>query len=241
MEPYARNAREALDQGRLERAVDWLKKGLRRDPYWSEGHRLLGDLYLFELNHSAYALIQYRKLKSVRDELEPVERLLLARAYHERDFPDRARSLLGSLDPQALPETRTAAGRTLRPRRMLTDLRERMTGREDGDESAFRRLRRRGDEWYEHDNHVRAIEAYERALELREDPEVRVRVAQCYFRRRRWAEAVEALKAVLAEKSDHGTARRLLERIYARLGLSEFYDPGRAPPRDEDDRSERAS
>ncbi len=104
MDQYIRNAREALSRDELERAVDWLKKGLRRDPYWSEGHRLLGDLYLFELNHSAYALIQYRKLKSVRDELEPVERLLLARAYHERDFPDRARNLLDSLDEKKLPE-----------------------------------------------------------------------------------------------------------------------------------------
>lgn len=241
MELYARNAREALDQGELERAVDWLKKGLRRDPYWSEGHRLLGDLYLFELNHSAYALIQYRKLKSVRDSLEPVERLLLARSYHERDFPDRARSLLESLEREELPETHKAAGRSLKPHRMLTDLREDLADREDGGETAFRRHRRRGDEWYEHGNPVRAIDAYERALELREEPEVRVRVARCHLERRRYAAAAEALKTVLAEEPDHDAARTLLERIYGRLGLSEFYEPGRTRPEDEDDRSERVS
>lgn len=233
-----REVLDSLEEGDLNGAVDRLKTGLKRDPYWEWGHRMLGDIYLEKLGHSAYALVQYRKLKEVKEDLSAPEVLRLARAYEERSFEDKTDELLRGLDPSALPEKIEILDTSYDAR----DLYERLSRasseavRENA-ETYRSKYHRKGDEHREYGNFFEAQQAYEKALEFSDDPEVRLKLGRCLLQRSLYPEALNHLKQVRGDEELGDEAEQLIDEVYDRLGLNQLFDHDDNNDNDDDDRS----
>ncbi len=210
----------ALTEDDLSTAVEKLKKGLRRDPYWDVGHRLLGDIYLLGLDHPVYALVEYRKLKKVAEELTALDRLRLAWAYYQRSFHDRALETIREIDPDELPEQKEIVGCTIQPRLKLVRLKKKVEVEvKKNSSNYFDKYVRRGNEFLNVGSYYKAQEAFESALEYTNDVEVRLNLARCLIKRTKYPRAVKILKGLLADDHVHDEARELLTDVYRRLGL----------------------
>lgn len=230
-----REVLESLEEEDLNGAVDQLKTGLRRDPYWEWGHRMLGDVYLEALGHSAYALVQYRKLREVKETLSGPEFLRLARAYEERGFEDKAVELLRELDPAELPEEVEILDASYDARDLYERLRSASADAVEEDAEGYReKYRRKGDDHREYGNFFEAQQAYEKALEFSDDPEVRLKLGQCLLQRSLYPEALDHLKQVRNDEEVGDEAERLIADVYDRLGLNQLFDDN---DNDDDDRS----
>lgn len=227
---------EALENGDLNGAVDQLKTGLRRDPYWEWGHRTLGDVYLEALGHTAYALVQYRKLREVKDRLTGPELLRLARAYEERGFEDKAEELLREVDSSQLPEEIEIHDTSYDARDLYERLRSVSEDAVEQEAEEFgAKYRRKGDDHREYGNFFEAQQAYEKALEFSDDPEVRLKLGQCLLQRSLYPEALDHLKQVRNDDEVGSEADRLIADVYDRLGLNQLFDSEN--DNDDDDRS----
>ncbi len=225
-EKIKNEVRAALDSGDLNRAVDRLKTGLRRDPYWEWGHRKLGDIYLESLNHTKYALVQYRKLQKIKDELKPSEILRLAWAYQEREFQDKVSELLSEIDTDSLPETIELAGESYDARERFDWCRKAAVRRvEEDSEEFFEKYRRRARQYQDHGNFFEAQQAYETALEFHSDEDVRLELARCLIQRSRYPEALQELKALRSREESGDEVDQLFDKIYSRLGLDNLFEP----------------
>lgn len=212
---------DRLDDGPISDVVEWLKKGLRKDPYWADGHRLLGDLYLTELEHETYALVEYRKLRESVDELRSEDQLRLALANDEGGFPEKAARCLDDIDGEDLPAELTLIRTEYEVDGVLDQLTEKseQSVSENADEW-FEKHREEGLDYLKTGNPFEAQSAFEKALEYRDDPEVKARLAECLLRRRRYPRAVTLLKDVLQSDPAHNLAESLLNDAYDRLGLN---------------------
>ncbi len=212
----------ALEEDRLNRAVELLKQGVEKDPYWAEGHRLLGDIYLQELDHDVYALVEYRKLARVKEELEPTERLRLAWAYLKRSFEDKARDELQRLNDDDLPPSMTVLDRTYDPAALLERLRDRTEEAvSEQSEQLLEKYRGQGDDYREIGRYFRAQKAYEKALQYGEDPDLEVSLAKCLVQRKKFPRAIRILKRLLGSNPELGAAAEVLSDVYRRLGIEE--------------------
>jgi tetratricopeptide (TPR) repeat protein len=219
---YATKAREALSEGQLNRAVDYLKKGLKRDPYWTEGHLLLGDLYLTKLDHPVYALVEYRKADKVLDDPPAEVRLRLAWAYLQRGFEDRARNLCEKINETDLPAELELVDESFNGLELLDEVHRKARGRVEGNpQKYFEKYQRHGMEHLECGNYFKAQKAFENALEHGENPEVKLGLARACFHRKKFSRALELTKEIQATVEEDD-AHDLLEKIYNRLGLDGF-------------------
>lgn len=210
----------ALEEDRLNRAVELLKQGVEKDPYWAAGHRLLGDIYLEELEHDVYALVEYRKLARVEEEPEPPDRLRLAWAYLKRSFEDKARDVLKGLDEEELPPSMTILDRTYETAGLLERLRERVEGAvSEQSEKLMEKYRDQGDDYREIGRFFRAQKAYEKALEYGDDPRVEVSLARCLVQRKKFPRAMRVLKRVISSNPGVEAADEVLSEVYRRLGI----------------------
>lgn len=210
----------ALEEKPISSVVEQLKSGIRRDPYWAEGHRLLGDLYLTELNHDSYALVEYRKLDDIQDDPNPEDLLRLSIAYARRSFDEKSLRTLGRIDREALPEKLNLINEELDVSECWNRLSNDAEKAEDEQaEDWFERHRRDGEDYLKAGNLFRAQEEFERALDYRDDNEVKVSLAHCLLRRRQYPRAVTLLKDVLSRSPDHEKAKSLLKTAYDRLGI----------------------
>ena len=210
----------ALTEDDLSTAVEKLKKGLSRDPYWAAGHRLLGDIYLLGLDHPVYALVEYRKLKKVAEELTALDRLRLAWAYHQRSFHDRALETIQEIDADDLPEQKELIGRKIQPRLKLVRLRKKVEQEvEKKSGNYFDKYVRRGNEFLNVGSYYQAQQAFESALEYTNNSEVKLNLARCLVKRTKFPRAVKILKGLLDDEHVHDEARELLTAVYRRLGL----------------------
>lgn len=229
----------ALSESDLSGAVDALKSGLNRDPYWAEGHKLLGDIYLIGLDHPVYALVEYRKLKRVKDELEELDKLRLAWAYHCRSFDDKARAVLTEINCGDLPEELEVIDTEIKPIQKTEELRSEVNESVEQDsEEYFQKYFRKGNEFLNAGNFYRAQQAYENALEHEASSRARLNLARCFVERTKFPKAVRELKSLLDDEHVHEEARKLLTSVYRRLGLpvsslkSELDGFGAEPSRD---------
>lgn len=220
-----REVMDALEEDDYKRAVERLKTGLRRDPYWKWGHRTLGDIYLEKLNHSTYALIQYRKLREVKGELDPAGMLRLMRAYHQRGFDDKAAELSSTLEADQLPETLTILDNKFDPTKLYEELRQSISKSVVKNSEEYRKKYvQEGDEHKKYGNYFEAQRAYEKALEFGDEPRVRLKLSRCLIQRSRYPKALEQLKKLRGTKSAGDEAETLLEDVYERLGLNHIFD-----------------
>lgn len=233
-EKIRREVEEALDDDDLNRAVDRLKYGIRKDPYWEWGHRTLGDVYLVGLEHSSYALVQYRKLREVKEDLQPEEQLKLAWAYDERDFPDKVARILDEIEPDELPDEMTVINEKFEAKKLF-DRMDKQTERnlEEQSDDFFRKYAREGDGHRDHGNFFDAQQAYQKALEYSNDPEVRIKLARCLIQRSKYPEAIEHLKELQNISSVQNEADDLLNKVYERLGLNQLFDESNDDDHDE--------
>jgi tetratricopeptide (TPR) repeat protein len=224
-EKIERDVQEALESGDLNRAVDRLKTGLKREPYWAWGHRTLGDIYFEELNHTNYALVEYRKLREVKESLTPAETLRLAWAYQERDFEDKIPDLIADIKRDDLPETIELIGTSYDARKLYDQFRDHASEhlREESEEY-FEKYRRQGDQYREHGNFFEAQQAYEKALEFRSDDTVRLELARCLIQRSRYPQALDHLKSLRESGSSGEDVDRLIDQVYSRLGLDKLFE-----------------
>lgn len=236
-EKIKEDVRSSLQEGDLNGAVQSLKTGLRRDPYWEWGHRKLGDIYLEGLGHSSYALVEYRKLKKSVEELTFRDALRLALAYRERDFEDKIRDVLSDRDPEESSEPLDIMNRTYDPGELYAELMEAAGSAADQDADQYReKYARKGEDHLEYGNFFEAQKAFEKALKFGDDPELRLNLARAYIQRSRYPEALEQLREIRDEKPVHDEATELITKVYERLGLNQLFDDSN----DDDDRSGRS-
>jgi len=212
-------AEEALEENRPQRAIEFLKRGVRKEPYWVKGQRRLAELYLVEVEHDAYALVQYRKLHQVADDPDVRDQLGLALAYSQREFEDRAREVLQGLSDE-LPEEVEFLNQTHPTDQLL----ERIAGEVDEglatrQDHFYRKKLERGLDYLELGEWFHAQRALERALELNDTPRARLAYGRCLLKRKRYPQAVRCLKSIRDEPDVAEEAGDLLTEIYRRLGI----------------------
>ncbi len=213
-------AGEALDSGRPHRAIELLKRGVRRDPYWVEGHRLLGEIYLIEVEHACYALVQFRKLRHVKGRLDFEENVALAWAYAERDFQDRALQVLQQL-PDQKPDTVQYLGNQYGTDSLLKTIRGDVTATlKDRQDEFYAKNLRKGQDFLELGDWFQAQKCLERALDIKDTPEVRLEYGRCLLKRQRYPRAVRMLKSIQSDPDVGSRAQSLLGEVYRRLGIS---------------------
>ncbi len=215
-----KKAEKALSEEKLSDAVEALKKGLNRDPYWSWGHLKLGDIYLIELDHPVYALVEYRKLQKVKDALTGSEKIRLAWAYHQRSFDDKAREILTGIEIEDLPDELEIFDRKIKTEEKFRQLNSEVQKNvaEDSDDY-FKKHFRQGNEFLNAGNFYRAQQAYEEALQFKNSSEAKLNLARCLIERVKFPAAVRQLKKLLNDEHVHDKARKLLTSVYRRLGL----------------------
>jgi tetratricopeptide (TPR) repeat protein len=224
-EKIKRDVKDALETNDLNRAVDRLKTGLRRKPYWEWGHRTLGDIYLDGLEHSSYALVQYRKLREVKESLTSSEKLRLAWAYEQRGFMDQVSDVLADLDPDDLPERLELVNESYEARTIYDRIKsDSSDALEEQEGELFEKHRRKGDEHREYGNFFEAQKSYEKALEFRDNPEVTLALAQCLIQRSNYPAALEYLKSLRSQENLGEEAEELITEVYERLGLNVLFD-----------------
>lgn len=230
------DVRASLRDGDLNGAVESLKTGLRRDPYWEWGHRKLGDLYLEGLGHSSYALVEYRKLKKSVEELSDEDVLRLALAYRERGFEDKVRDVLANRNPEDFSGTLEIMDRKYDPEDLYEELMEASGSAVEEDAERYReKYAREGDDHLEYGNFFEAQKAYEKALDFGDDPQVRLNLARALIQRSRYPGALEQLRAIRDEQPVRAEASELITKVYERLGLNQLFDDSH----DDDDHSGR--
>ncbi|MFP4687580.1 MAG: tetratricopeptide repeat protein [bacterium] len=220
-----KKSKEAVRADRLNEAVDLLKKQLRRDPYWADGHRLLGDIYLIKLKHYVYALVQYRKLEKTKDQLEPLDRLRLAYGYYRRGFEEKVLETLAALDISQLPDE----FKILDKKFVTLELIDKIKRSSDQEIEAhqdkyYKKNLRKAREYMQVGNFFRAQKAFEKALELKEDGRIRIELARCQVQRVNFTAAIKNLKKAQQEERCFAAAHSLLKDVYRRLGLPVVYD-----------------
>ncbi|MFB6356810.1 MAG: tetratricopeptide repeat protein [bacterium] len=220
IEKIEKKVDDALGEDDITSAVDWLKKGIRRDPEWERGHRLLGDIYFEVLGHYRYALVEYRKLNHVSGDSNSLDSLRLARAYEKQEFYEKALELLNEVTLEDCPDTIAFLDNSYDPRELHDELHDVVRKEVDHDrEQLYEQHREDGHIYREDGQYRKAQEEYERALELKANTEVRVDLARCLIRRAKFPEAMNHLKKVLNTDPNHDDARDLLMEVYQRLGL----------------------
>lgn len=237
-----RSVKAALTEGDLNRAVKLLKRGLRKDHYWAWGHRVLGDIYFEEIDHTSYALVQYRKLKEAVDNWENSDRLRLALAYCERDFHDKAAGVLEELNEDDLSGT----FKILDSEYVVEDLYNQLlkstnTRFEENEESYFEKYKKKGDEHRKHANYFEAQQAYEKALDFMEDQNVKYHLSRCLIKRSKFPRALKLLKELKANDEFDEDVEELLNQVYERLGLNELFSDVKTDDDDESGRSRKVS
>ncbi|MGM0381858.1 MAG: tetratricopeptide repeat protein [bacterium] len=221
---YKAKAREAVEAGELDGAVAQLKKALSENPYWGEGHRLLGDIYLFKLEHYSYALVEYRKLRRVSDEVDSLDRLKLAWAYHRRDFEDKAARILQDIDKNTLPESTGIMGETFDVFEVFEKLNKETTDKlQESNEKYFKKYSRQGREYMHAGNFYRAEKNFKKALDYSDSARARLDLARCQVQRVKFPRAIENLKMLRSRDQFRAEAEELLDEIYERLGLPVQY------------------
>ena len=211
----------ALEQDRsISDIVEQLKQEIRREPFRESAHRLLGDLYLTRLNHGSYAVAEYRKLLKIQDKPNPTDQLRLAWSYLERDFEEKCYRTLMEIDRAELPDKLTVLDETIVINELIQRLEEEL-GEIDSKRSRswFEKKREEAMEYLETGNPFQAQQAFDKALDYKDDPDVRAKLARCMLSRRNYPSAVENLKEVLSTEPDHPEALELLEKAYERLGI----------------------
>lgn len=217
-----------LENASISDVIEDLKTGIRRDPYWGEGHRLLGDLYLTELEHDNYALVEYRKLEDVQEDPPAEDLFRLALGYHRRSFDEKTARVINRIERQNLPDQIRLIRQKIDTDDYLDELVDRSDDvKEDRKDEWFRNRRQEGIDYLKTGNLYQAQQEFERALDYRDDDDIRVKLAQCLLRRRRYPRAVSLLKDVLANQPEHELALSLLETAYDRLGLDDDVDASR--------------
>jgi len=220
-----RDVLDALKSGDLNKAVDCLKTGLKREPYWVWGHRKLGDIYLEGLDHTSYALVQYRKLAEVKETLAPAEKLRLAWANQERGFDDKVYNILSGLNRDDLPESIDLLGNEYDAFELYEQFSEASSASvSENNREYFDKYRTKGDDYRNHGNFFDAQRAYEQALEFMEDENVKLKLAQCLIQRSKYPGALEYLKEVRGHEAVSEEAERLISKVYDRLGLNELFE-----------------
>ncbi len=221
---YREKALDAVKTGELNEAVEQLKKAVSENPYWEEGHRLLGDLYLVKLKHYSYALVEYRKLKRVSDEFTELDKLRLARAYHEREFEDKAARILETIAAEELPEKVDILDEKVEVQDWLQKLK---TGVEEGlagsDREYFEKYNRQAREYKQAANFYRAEKNFRKALEYEDNARTRLDLARCQIQRVKFPRAIENLKKLRSSSECRREAEELLDEVYERLGLPVQY------------------
>lgn len=224
-EAIKREVEEALASPDLNEAVRLLKRGLRRDPYWEWGHRTLGDVYLVGIDHASYALVEYRKLRKTAERFTDADRLRLIWAYIERGFEDKASDVLRELDEDSLPGTLELLDETYDPSALVEEFKATIdsTIESDADEY-FEKYFRQGTDHFQAGNMYEAQQAYEKALEYRNDSNTKLELARCLIQRSKFPEALEYLKSIqdVPEVSDE--AEELMTDVYQRLGLYDLFE-----------------
>ncbi len=220
-----KKAREALFDGELNRAVEVLKDRIRRDSYWAQGHLLLGDIYLIKLKHYVYALVEYRKLKKIKQELTSQEKIRLAYAYYKRDFPEKVFEILDTLEKETLPESFEIIDKQFPTSELIEEMRgfsrEKINNNQD---KYYERNMRKGREYMQVGDFFRAQKSFEKALELNEEPSLWLELARCQIQRVNFSEAIKNLKKASADPRFAVEAQDLLRDVYHRLGLPVNYD-----------------
>lgn len=212
-------AEEALEDDRPQRAIEFLKRGVRKDPYWVKGQRRLAELYLVEVEHDAYALVQYRKLHQVAEDLEIRDELGLAWAYSRREFEDRAREVLQGLDDE-LPEQVEFLNQSHQTHQLMESIAGEVDkALETRQDHFYRKKLERGLDYLELGEWFHAQRALERALELKDTPQARLAYGRCLLKRKRYPQAVRCLKSLRSEPGVAEEAGSLLKEIYRRLGI----------------------
>lgn len=224
-EAIKRDVEEALASPDLNEAVQLLKRGLRRDPYWEWGHRTLGDVYLRGIDHASYALVEYRKLRETAEEFTEADRLRLIWAYLERGFEDKARDVLRDLSPGELPKELELLDETYDAESLFEEFDRKIdtTIQEESDEF-YEKYLRQGTDHYEAGNMYEAQQAYEKALEYKNDPKTELELARCLIQRSKFPEALEHLKSIQDQPSVSDEAQDLITDVYQRLGLYDLFE-----------------
>ncbi|MFB6345250.1 MAG: tetratricopeptide repeat protein [bacterium] len=233
-----RDVEDALSQEDLNEAVRLLKQGLRREPYWEWGHRVLGDIYLKGIDHSSYALVEYRKLRQTADTFAPADKLRLIWAYLERGFEDKALEVLKDLDDDELPETIDILKENYDTKQLLDKFTRQIdTTVEEESEEFFEKYRRDGTEHRRAGNMYQAQQAFEKALDYCQDPTTKLDLARCLIQRSKYPEALEYLKSIQDTDEVAEDVDELITDVYQRLGLHDLFKD----KQDHDDRDENAS
>jgi len=230
------DVKSSLREEDLNGAVESLKTGLRRDPYWEWGHRKLGDIYLEGLSHSSYALVEYRKLKKSVEQLSLADALRLAVAYRDRGFEEKIRDLLVDRNPAESSDSLEIMDRTYDPVQLYDELMEASGSAVEKDADRYReKYAREGEDHLKYGNFFEAQKAFEKALEFEDDPKMRLNLARSLIQRSRYPDALEQLKKIQGEKPVRDEASELITKVYERLGLNQLFDD----TNDDDDRSGR--
>jgi lipopolysaccharide biosynthesis regulator YciM len=229
-----KKARKSLNEGKLNRAVEILKDRIRRDSYWAQGHLLLGDIYLIKLKHYVYALVEYRKLKKIKQQLTPQEKIRLAYAYYKRDFPEKVSEILDVLKTETLPEKIEIIDKQFSTSELIKKMRgffrEEINNNQD---KYYERNMRKGREYMQVGDFFRAQKSFEKALELNEEPSLRIELARCQIQRVNFSEAIKNLKKASSDSRFAAEAQDLLRDVYHRLGLPVNYEQPSAAKREE--------
>jgi len=211
---------EALSEDRISNVIEELKARIHRDSYDETAHRLLGDLYLTELQHDSYALVQYRKLAKVQDEIPVEDRIRLAIAYERSEFHEQLRDVISDIDRENVPEIVNVLDQEFNARELVDEWLKKVSELEDDlTEDWYRKHVRNGVDYLESGHPYRAQKEFEKALEFKRDPDVLYRLARSLFERRKFPQAINTLKNCLEADSSHKKARQLLDRVYTRLGI----------------------
>lgn len=216
-----RTIKEALEEGRaISDLVEKLKQEIRREPFSESAHRLLGDLYLQELEHESYAVTEYRKLVKIQDDVGPEDRFRLLLGYFRRGFHEKAYQLLKEMESGQFPDEIKFFSGAVDITEQLEEIRSSLSDLEqDQSEQWFRKHRDEGQDYLDLGNHFQAQREFEQALEYQDDVDVRCALARCLLTRRNYPRAVTNLKRILSESPHHEQALELLERAYGRLGI----------------------
>ncbi len=221
---YKAKARAAIESGELNEAVEQLKKAVSQNPYWAEGHRLLGDIYFVKLSHYSYALVEYRKLKRVSDDFTDLDKLRLARAYHQRGFEDKAARILETVSEDDLPEKFAILEEEIEVRDWVGELKKEIEAElEDSGRKYFEKYNRQAREYMQAANFYRAEKNFKKALDYEDCARTRLDLARCQVQRVKFPEAIENLKMLRSSGECRKEAEKLLDEVYGRLGLPVQY------------------
>src|SRR5688572_7561986 len=234
---YAAMARTYLTHQNRDEAMKAAQKAVELNPNYLGAHRLLGDLYIGNIQNLQQGLqggrqqVTAAQLKDALDrairEFEEIVRidkegstgyLMLGQLYRISDNPDKAAEIYkkflgiepGSEDGVlALAGLMMEANHNAQAIELLNDFLKKQP-------AADRALEALGDAYSNLGETAGAADAYKRAVALNDDPELRAKLADALFEDNRLEEAAASYEEVLKEDQSNPVVLQRLAQIYRR-------------------------